>query len=225
MTKSIEQTEGIVLSSIRYGDKDQIVSFFSEKGEILKFFVRHYKAKGVQFFSPLSKAEVIYYQSEKELLKTKSTSIQSDHLHLRKDWHLLESACLLLKAIELSQAPGKTSPLLYSLLLAFLQKLTKENSASLLCAFYLKTLLHEGLLSIPLSCSCCSEPLLGSDSCFPHVCQNEGNDSIVWSSQELETVYTLSSLKFLKELCSIEVSEELKKKVILYFEKMIKGIS
>ena len=96
----------------------------------------------------------------------------------------------------MSQAIEKPSPLVYQLLLYYLDRIPHEENLSFFGAsFRLKVLLHEGLLSYPIS----------------------GRSESIFSFHEEELMKHLTFMRDYSSLASLHLSDEIRQKVELFF--------
>jgi DNA repair protein RecO (recombination protein O) len=159
----MEQTQGVILSTLNYQDYDLILTVFSsEKGLIKFFFKRGNSKKRRQGTStdPLTCAEFIYSKGKGELLLCHEISTINAHLDIRKDLKFLETGCSLVREIQQTQFPEKPSQQLYQLLLRYLGHIPKmEHPENLEFSFKLKIMRHDGIFGITPFCTTCKAPL------------------------------------------------------------------
>ncbi|MBA3721370.1 MAG: DNA repair protein RecO [Parachlamydiaceae bacterium] len=146
-SSDLKCTEGIILHMIPYQNYDQILTVFTPEEGVLKFFCKKAKTKS-QRFSPLTKVEVIYKEKNSELYACEEiTPLQTYH-NLRTNFSHLQVGCELVRAIHTSQFVGKAAPLLYQLLMYYLEKIPLvKDPYTLSAGFKLKILKHEGVLN------------------------------------------------------------------------------
>lgn len=145
------KTEGIVLHTLPFREYDQILTVFTEQEGTIKFIVkgayRSQLGKG-NSTAPLTQAEFVYSKGKSELYKCVDTSVICQHLHLRENLHLLQSACDMLQAVTESQLLHQPAPLLYRLLLIYLIKLPQvQDPFAVSSSFRLKILRLEGVFN------------------------------------------------------------------------------
>jgi DNA repair protein RecO len=145
------RTEGVIVKAASFQEKHRLLHVFTPEG-ILKLFVK--EAFGKKFGNGvwtelLIQAEFVCRPGKEDLHYCQEISIQNTHYSLRQRFETLECAMQLIKAIQMSQAGQRSSPALYRLLVLCLEKLPlMENPQAIAACFYLKLLLHEGLLSL-----------------------------------------------------------------------------
>ncbi|CAM0117692.1 DNA repair protein RecO [Rhabdochlamydiaceae symbiont of Dictyostelium giganteum] len=156
------KTEGIILKTIPYQEKQTIVTLFTlDQGMVTLFVRQSKKSKHQSLINPLSHIDVVYQRIKTtELLSFKEGLMIENHYFLREKWSFLEAAGKMTSAILFTQLPGKSAPQLYQLLLACLKQIPRFASSSVLITlFYLKLLTYEGVLSFesedmfPLPCT------------------------------------------------------------------------
>ncbi|MBP9842341.1 MAG: DNA repair protein RecO [Simkaniaceae bacterium] len=143
----MENVRGVVLTSFDYLDTKKILRVYTrEQGKLT--FIMHQK-KGTSLPPPpLSEAEFIFGVSRGAFYTIKDFSLINSRLHLRNTFPLLKGAGELLQILLHSQLDEKPAPLLYDLLISYLDHLPLSPNPSLLIAsFKLKLLNHEGVLS------------------------------------------------------------------------------
>ena len=143
------KSEGIVLKSYAYKDRERVIHLFTPDRGIVHLIVKNLSVKNpqrVNLTTPLCRGEYVYYQGKSEIYRFVEGSILNLHLALRASLKLLKLSANMLHTIHASQLPQKPSPKLYQLLLSYLKKLPLSPE-SLWMSFHLKLLKQEGLLS------------------------------------------------------------------------------
>ncbi len=189
-------SSGIILHAFDFRDFDQIVTVFTENEGLVKFIVKkgNLLKKGLKS-SPLTKGEFLYTIGKSELYPLQEISIKEHYLDLRKNYTHLNVACECLKSILETQMLHKPAPALYTLLNAYLGKITSfSNFNALEASFRLKILMHEGILD------------LSSDSVF--------------SSEEMFTLQELVSASSFASLDALSVSNDLNLKIKHFFKEI-----
>ena len=153
-----EQTEGILLKIFPFRDFDRIVTFFSPDLGMARFVYKGRLRKDrMAALTPLVQVELTYDRGQSDLLRCQELKIAHTFPKVRESWEALQAGCEMAQALVQSQYPYKPGPDLYALLVFFLQKLP-EAHRQVATSFYLKTLLHEGLLNCRDTCAVCKEP-------------------------------------------------------------------
>lgn len=155
------KTEGIILKVTPYKDHHRIVQIFTPDSGALSVMAKAVSKPSLQsLLSPLTQLEIVYRKKGTELCFFKEGFAIEHHHFLRDRWDLLEAAGKIAGAILLTQLPGKSAPALYRLLTTSLKQLPHfQEPATLITLFYLKLLIHEGVVSsdlkthLPLACS------------------------------------------------------------------------
>lgn len=223
-----EQCEGIVLRSIEYKEKERILTLFTKEKGVLSCIVKGISQKKYHLLAQTS----LFCQSEFTLRKNNSdlyffieAKIMEEHLFLRTEYNHLRIAGEFAKAVSLSQLPGKSSPLLYALLLSFMKQIPNfSNPYPLISSYYLKILHHEGLQVGQKSCSVCEmQPALflykGENFCKYHT----HSSAHYFSKAEWDLIEKLSTTRQYETLKTLDISETLQKKIEDYFRDMIHG--
>jgi DNA repair protein RecO (recombination protein O) len=216
--KLMSRTEGVILQTINFQDYDQILSIFSPDLGIEKIFVKNsYRLlRKERAPSLLTQCEFIYRQGKSSFLTCDEFSILNYYLRLRKDFATLQAACDLLRLIQRSQLPGKPAPLLYKLLLKYLEGLdTLPDPRLVVASFRLKLMRHEGVLNLTNFCQTCQKTLssfyFSRGECF---CSTHSpRDAFLFSSQETALLQLLAYCRSLKELIPLSFSSDLEKKI------------
>ena len=216
---STAKTEGIILHALNFKEYDQILTVFSPERGIQKFFFKggqSTKRKKGSSSAPLTRAEFIYREKSCDLLSCIEISPLSYYQGVRKNLESLEVACKMIKAIQLTQQPGKPAPHLYALLLKYLETLSTANHPEALASsFFLKLLRHEGLLDSLSHCSICRHPLKtlflsgGEGLCKEHASEN----SFFFDEYEQNILKKLSFSRIISEISNLNIPDTLQKKV------------
>lgn len=140
--------EGIVLRVTPYGERGQIASLFTLQEGKLQTITDVHQAKNREWLTPLLCIESELSVTRSSLYRTHAYSVLDSFAPLRKEYALLQHGCVLLQAVDLSQAGQKPAPKLYHLLTFYLNKLHElHQSETGVSSFYLKLLRHEGLFT------------------------------------------------------------------------------
>jgi DNA repair protein RecO (recombination protein O) len=216
-----EKTEGIVLRSQDYQERNRIVTLFTPQG-MLGLVVRGISRKNSRLLclsTPFCYGEYVYHRGNSELLSFREGTVLNDYLSLRQSWKSLQTAGALASAILTSQMAGKPAPALFALYKSYQDQASHfENSEVLLASFYLKLLKHEGLLNISSHCLDCKgsfPPLLreGEGFCLKHGVQ----EGFSFTGAEWEMLRNLEgSLRF-SSMHSVSFSLSLFQKIKAFF--------
>jgi DNA repair protein RecO len=137
---------GSILSVLPYGEADSIAKVFTKELGLLSFYFKNSSRKGFICFEPLTLGEFAYEDSTSSLLKLREFTCIDAHLPLRESLDRLESASLMVKALERTQGPELSAPALFALFSVYLRWMPKVLDPWVLGAsFLLKLLKHEGL--------------------------------------------------------------------------------
>lgn len=224
---AIQVTEGVVLRTLPFQEKGQILFLFTpDRGVIKLLHVARSGGRGQKnglFLSPLMRVETLFVEKTSDWLAAKEMTVIESFLSLREQLLFLETGCELLQSI--SQVDFLHAPCqeLYALLLFYLKKIPSVVDPRLLSSsFRLKLLKHEGFASFPFSCAECGDCLLEgacfwrSDMfCMRHAPSGEGT---LWDTQELLWVYTLAESQSFQAIGALFVSPSLHLKVHSFFQ-------
>ncbi len=144
-------TQGIIVKAVPYQDFHRIITLFTPDKGLLSLFVRGaFKKGGGGSSTPLATVEVTYQEKATGLHACLEIDALDMRLAIRQNLPSLEAACHMLRTVQQSQVPEKAAPLLYQLLLFYLEKLPQTPCPAVLStSFLLKTLRYEGLLAFP----------------------------------------------------------------------------
>ncbi len=218
------ETQTITLHSYPFRDKSLIVKLFSEKFGLISILVSHSKNKKldlIHFTNPFCVSEVVLYK-KKNFFCLKELTIIDIQMPLREVYFSFMTASKIVIAILESQSYEKPTPLLYALLSSYLKKIPEfEESPSLLISFYLKLLLHEGILKIDNTCNYCLEKASflsdGESVCNIH----QTNQSFSFTEKDFELLHFLCYAKKFSSIKEIEVSQGLINQMEKTFKSLI----
>ncbi len=147
----LEKTEGIVLRSLDYKERERIVTLFTKEAGLISLIIKGLSKKNFHLLSlstPFCCAEFIYTKGRSDLYRFQDGSLLEGYPLLRTKWNHLKTAASLTQNILHSQLPGKSAPLLYALFNTCLKQIAHfEDPAPLVASFTLKLLAHEGLIA------------------------------------------------------------------------------
>jgi len=150
MAANLEKTEGIVLSSIEFRDRQRLIKVFTPHFGLMTLIVKGISKKAyhlISLTSLLTRGEFLFSKGRGEIFRFIEGTTLDMHLPLREDLCNLNVAGKLVHTILRSQFPGKPSPRLYALFVSYLTQLPSFiEKETILYSFYLKMLKHEGLL-------------------------------------------------------------------------------
>ncbi len=210
--------QAVVLETSPFKEYDRIITLFSEQG-LVKLFVKVSKRDFLlqnALTSPLVLGEYVCIQGRGNLLQFRDGTILCHHMSIRDHFEKYEIAQKMMQIILRSQWQGKPAPQLYTLFQVFLEKIsTITPTNSLLSAFILKTLKHEGILQLDSNCATCQERIVGGKRfkgeryCIKHA----PPDSLSFSAEEEREIERLSESrsweKVLLPLSSCSFSEKI----------------
>lgn len=225
--ESMHQTIGIVLQTIPFQDHHRIVSLYSPDWGVIPLMVKFAKSKKqASPFEPLNLLEVIFKQGRGNLLQSVAATLLDSQLKLRSSFGVLNAALDMLAALKNSQMDHKPSPILFSLLLHYLNFLPRSlNPNAFSASFKLKILRHDGLMAIQEVCSLCNKPLndggivQGEFFCMEHLSSRE----FIFSGEERILLSNLTLNRSLIALNELSLSPEFAEKIRILFETLARG--
>lgn len=231
MSQNFQHTEGIILRTIPFRDYDQIITLFTPHVGILKVLYKGGRSqrRGAQGSClPLTQVEVVYREKKGEIFACQEITLMNSFAFLRKELPHLQAACELLQVVLASQLTGKAAPALYALLCFYLEKIPCTlNPWTLTTSFRLKLLRYEGLIAFPFVCSECQQLL----HTVAYTCESEAwcmdhrpRESQIWEPRELEQIYRLTICQSYREISKENISLELQKKAVNFFDACLRNI-
>lgn len=140
------KTEGIVLYVVPYGEEHEIAGVLGPSG--LLSFMRKWKRRRAPL-SPLTRCEFVCRQGRGEMGTIKEMSILDPYLSLRERLEVIQAAMECVAAVRKILLPGEHAEKIYLLFKSFLERMGEAaDPLTFLSAFYLKLLIHEGLLEL-----------------------------------------------------------------------------
>lgn len=147
-----KQTEGIVLRSLEYKERQRIITLFTKKSGLTTLIIKGLSPKKPHLMAlstPFCIAEFHYLTGRSEIHHFQDATLLNNLSSLRTSFAHLRAAGEMASSILSSQLPEKKTPSLYRLLKAYFLHLHAFPEPFLLStSFQLKLLLHEGLLSL-----------------------------------------------------------------------------
>lgn len=143
-----KRTEGIILYVVPYQDRHEIAGVFGPEGKIS--LIRKWgRGTNKSPLSPLTKCEFVWKEGRGEMGTLQEVHLLDPYLKLRDSLKSLHAAMDCLASIKETQAADHPAERLYLLLVKILEALPHANQKeTLLSVFYLKLLLHDGLLPL-----------------------------------------------------------------------------
>jgi len=219
---SLEEKEGIVLKSFPYQENKRIISLFTEEG-LFQLLVRLSKTSNHlnALTTPLAHGLFIYKTKASQLHEFQEASLISSHDRYLRSYTHLESAQLLTHIVLVSHLTGKPTPLLYRLLWLYLKHLPSfPHPKTLVDSFILKTLYHEGLLALDLTCSRCHKEksqTLHYGACYCPSCTPQGCP--IFEKSEWEQILILTTAKQIQTLKDLPHLEGFHEKTLKLFKE------
>lgn len=218
-----EKTEGIVLRSLPYQDKNRIVTVFTNCYGILQFIIKGISAKRTDklaLSSPLCQGEYLFYRGKSSLMHFVDGSVLSEHLQLRTKMQHIQAAANLVQIILTSQLPDKPAPKVYQFFYKCLRAIPYfEDTAVLTNSFCIKLLKQEGLLALQPFCSQCEKEAMalhhGESFCSFHA----PKFSYKFSQEQWDILLTLAYATTFSQLQNLVSSEYLNEKINQIFQE------
>lgn len=159
MEKQLLHSQGIILQAFARNERDLVLHTFTQNSGLVKIFIKNGRSgKQANNYSPFYELNWVLSRQRGEFYFPKESQLTTQNLHLRKNFALLKAASAMTKAVELTHPFWKPAPNIYQLLGRYLAHLTSQQfSAHMILSFYLKLLLHEGLLLLDSQCIHCHE--------------------------------------------------------------------
>jgi DNA repair protein RecO (recombination protein O) len=157
------KTEGIVLRSLRYGEADRILHFYTpDRGRVSAIAkgVRKTKSRFGGRLEPFFRLNLVLYEGKSELLTVTSAETVAAHPRLREDARALDGAARACEAVARVFDDGDPHAGVYHLLgnqLALLDRDPSRASRANALAFRLKLLLAAGFAPHLAACASCGE--------------------------------------------------------------------
>ena len=211
-----EKAEGLVLRTLDYKDRQKIITLFTPTRGLISLIIKgitRKKSHLLTLSSPFTQGEYHFHIGRSELYTFKDGTPLATHHNLRSDLSLIETAATMAKALLLTQLPGKSTPALYALILAYLKELPNFNPNILSSSFHLKLLKHDGLLSLSPHCAVCNQKPTHLFLCEPYCQLHAPSRSHPFDESEWETLITLTEARSFAALKKRSLSEALHQKI------------
>ncbi|MGL5263691.1 MAG: DNA repair protein RecO [Candidatus Rhabdochlamydia sp.] len=218
-----EKTEGIVLRSLPYQDKNRIITVFTDCYGVLQLIIKGISAKRTDklaLSSLLCQGEYLFYRGKSSLMHFVDGSILSEHLQLRTKLQHIQAAASLSQIILTSQLPHKPAPKVYQFFYKCLKAIPSfKDPAPLINSFCIKLLKQEGLLILQPFCSLCEKEAIalyrGESFCNSHA----PKFSFKFSQEEWATLLILAYATTFSQLQDLTLSENLQQKINQLFQE------
>ncbi|MDR2539564.1 MAG: DNA repair protein RecO [Chlamydiales bacterium] len=220
-----EKTEGIVLRSLPYQDKNRIVTIFTHCYGVLQFIMKGISAKRMDklaLSSLLCQGEYLFYRGKSNLMHFVDGSVLNEHLQLRTKMQHIQAAANLVQIILTSQLPHKPAPKVYQFFYKCLRAIPYfEDTTILTNSFCIKLLKQEGLLALQPFCSQCEieAMALHQGECFCNF--HAPKLSFRFSQDQWNTLLTLAYATTFSQLQNLSLSEDLHEKINQIFQENI----
>jgi DNA repair protein RecO len=145
----------ILLKKVPYLGESSILTLFSLDEGLISVFAKNRNHQ--RLANPFCLGEWVYRKGKKDLSFLIDVTISDSFNELKSNFDTITAAGAIAQIVLESQYPGKTSPLLFTLLHSYLKKLGEcSNMQGFIASFYLKLILHEGLSTLTPDCTECT---------------------------------------------------------------------
>jgi len=211
--------EALILKTVRYQARDQVVTAFSGSRGLFSFFMKGLKTRPL--LEPLMHCELVTAESKGELERLIDVSVLNRYEPLRLTLSKLKAASQIGNLLLKTQLPLKPAKALYACMLAHFEWLTNtDKSEHVLASFQVKLLKSEGLIKLSKTCTQCKKTAQsvqrGESLCQEHLGPFD-------RSSYTKSFHALLQLYELKKFAAIEsifLSEDILKDVHLLFEEL-----
>jgi len=223
MGREIITTEAITLKVVNHKERGQIISLYSKEEGLLKLYVTLSKKTPFTLralFTPLVRAEFQLTKGRSDFYRFYDGTLLDQRLSLRTALEKIEIASAMAEAIYKMLWPGQASAPLYHLLDRFLTEVaTSSQPQSLLAAFYLKLLQHEGIWQTESACITCRKELIeGYRYKGERYCDKDAPPPAErFSKTEEQLVQQMISLRNFNTLYALQLEEAILEKLTTLF--------
>ncbi|HSX03991.1 MAG TPA: DNA repair protein RecO [Rhabdochlamydiaceae bacterium] len=220
-----ENSEAIVLRSFDYQEHQRIITLFTPDSGLIQLIVKGINQKNLHLFSLTTvfcRGHYHFIRGRSDLYRYLDGSCL-ELLPLRDNLIHLRAAASITKALLHSQLPGKPSPRLYALTLAYLKQIPLfDDPAPLVVSYQLKLLKHDGLTHLRAPCSLCANEAShlnkGQALCLSHAVP----DSFFFTHHEWSTLIELQDSRQFESLKQVAIGPHLQEKIENYFSNRIR---
>ncbi len=150
------RSTAILLKRVPYLGNASILTLFSLEEGLISVFAKNKNHQRIA--NPFCMGEWVYRKGKKDLYFLLDVMITDPFNELKMNFDTITAAGAIAQIVLGSQFPGKTSPLLFSLLQSYLKKIGQySNVQAFAASFYLKLMLHEGLSTLAPDCLECKK--------------------------------------------------------------------
>ena len=219
-----EKTEGIVLRSLEYKDRQRIITVFTAECGLISLIVKgisHRSQHLLALTSPFCQAEFHFARGRSNLFRFIDGTVTEDHLSLRQKFSFLQTAGSMANAILRSQLPEKPSPTLYAFFCAYLKQASLfEAPQALTASFLLKMLKHEGLLALNKHCLRCGTMPSSYLEKGESLCQDHApSHALYFSDEEWASLFQLAAAQQFSTLQQLKIDPSLSQKIAQLFDQ------
>ncbi len=202
--------EAFVLKSLKYGESDRIVTFFSKSSGKIKGVAKGGAKSRKRFgaaLEPLTEVSVTYFVKEgRELARIDHCDLLASHIPLQKQLKNYYALSYIAEITDLFSRVNEKDETFYRLIKAIVESLEKGVPLALCIRYFeIWTLKLQGLLPSLTNCSHCGSRIANADGFF----DQQSNDFFCLSCLKR---YEQNAMKLNKEVLSF-ILEVLKKNV------------
>jgi len=166
------KTRAIVITSIRYGESDLIVTFLTDCHGIVKGIAKSALKSRKRFagcFEPFTLLELTYRdKGTGGLAGIDAAEISDAHYGIRENLDRIEAGARMLELVSAVEAGGQECGHVFSLLDKTLGLIEKSKDPAPLCGIFLVKYIGISGYKIPYeSCHKCGKPLAGNGAYYP----------------------------------------------------------
>ncbi|MGH2748909.1 MAG: DNA repair protein RecO [Actinomycetota bacterium] len=228
--------EGIVLKTIKLGEADRIVTFFTRYNGKLRAVakgVRKTKSRFGGRVEPFTRVQLMLYRGRGDLDTITQVDILTSFKEVRGEYPRLVSASALAEVVEKITADREQAPSTYALLLGALESLANGGGATVVPAFLIKLLSVSGYHPQLSVCAGCGDgralavfsPALGGAAC--HSCWEEDRDATPLESDRMALLARLLSAEFGQAAdaqATLDITQALRRYAEYHIERPLKSL-
>ena len=202
-------TEAIVLSSLRLGEEDKIITFFTlTRGKIsgVAKGARRFKNRFGAALEPFTHCHLVLFEKgDNKLARISQADILYSFRKLREEWELIERGTELVRLLSQITPEEQPHPSLYHLLkegLVFLEKGIDRHLSVVLFMAYL--IAESGYQPRWSHCIRCNRPIGSTDTAHPYFSHKDGGVICPRCTTAPLLSISLGALTFLQTISKID---------------------
>lgn len=217
---SDEKTEGLLIQAIPYLGSQKILKILTPQDGLVTLMVKNKSL--LPLTDPFLIAEWVFKKGNSSLYRLLDASLINPLSHLRSSYTSLMAAGEIGQALLRSQFPEKKGGGLYALAISYLQKISSfSNPAILSSSFYLKLLMHDGLLGMQNECVECGEKA-SALSFGESFCEKHGLfEKMSFLPKEWEVLQELVFARSFQKMEKLELDKTAKEKIKILFDRLV----